>query len=324
MSKIYADYILVNQGEIFKITKNSENANALPILHPQPLGTCYCSLLNAIDKLENYVAQFKNKYCNISNIDQLNLNTIIRDLKKISPYFEILSIDLNSSSNMDINKLNHILEYTIMILKKADAYYNDLKNGKQTFGLPSMTIIQSADKTTYFKSYNITNILNLLYVSAYTLFNNKYHLKKCLYCGKYFVTTKGQTRFCDNPSPINPLKTCKQIPKMIYNDDDDDKIPETDLSRSIYSLEPIYCRIKTNFYDSNKKETDNEKKEFIMQNRKYFMTIVKKLKKEIKGSSEANSKYLIKVYSDFLATVEHNLKLSSKQFKVDPPKYKLK
>ena len=175
--------------------------------------------------------------------------------------------------------------------------------------------------TEFYERYSINNLRDLLNVSIYALVKNGYHLKKCNYCGKYFVTKRGQTRFCSNPSPINPSKTCKEIPKRIYNSNDENIITESDLSKAIYSLEPQYCRVKTIFYDSYKREVDIAKKDLIIQNRQKFMNIVRKLKKEIRGSNNSNYNSLIKIYSNFLNNVEGNLKLNPKQFNIVEPTY---
>lgn len=319
MENDYANYTLLNKGEVLTYTIGKGKLKSLNI---QPFGTCYCSLLNNVYKLENFFTKFKKDYSNRKDVDKKFIKNIVQNLKIINPYFEVLGIELTKTKNID--EINHILEYTIMILKKSDNFYYDLKMGNQSFGLPAMSV-QSNNGNEYFKSYSIKNIRELMQLCSYILFHNKFHLKKCNYCGRYFVTRRNQTRFCNNPSPVNPRKTCREIPKRIYNDnyDDENTISESPIFKAIYELEPLYIKIKTNFYDSCKRENNKKQKEYIKLNRKEFMRIAKTFKKKIKGNSPINRDTLIKNYSEFLGNIYNNLKAKPKIFKVEEPKIKL-
>lgn len=57
---------------------------------------------------------------------------------------------------------------------------------------------------------NNDNIYGILYITLFQLvLNNKYLIKKCKNCGKYFITDNPRINYCDNI--FQESQTCKDI-----------------------------------------------------------------------------------------------------------------
>lgn len=63
-----------------------------------------------------------------------------------------------------------------------------------------------------FEYYEVDNLQTLLKMDFYRALGAGHVIRRCGYCRRYFLLTKGyHTRYCDNPSPDNPKYTCAQL-----------------------------------------------------------------------------------------------------------------
>ena len=333
------NYSYSKDGEFIKDYKNisqlkADNAPFYMI----PLGTIYCSILNSKFELQEYLNNFNLKYSYTFRTDIKiffnSLITINKDIVKISPFLNVITISLlklleiilvmpyNKVENLykaykkDINK---IFNNTINSITEAEDYYY----GNGTFSgydLPRMSIIpiKSGDTVELMNSFIINDIDDLLRASAHALFTQKYHLKKCHICGKYFTTKRGQTRFCDNPCPYNEKYTCRTLPKNLPLDEISEKYGDMQVNSKSLQVK----RINERFRSYAKREKNIETKNIILCNKKIFLEIINELRPMIR-KCEDNKKidYYTKIYENFLNEVDNNLKKSPPNYIIKRPKY---
>ena len=71
-----------------------------------------------------------------------------------------------------------------------------------------------AEKDTYeiFEYYEATQLQTLLKMDFYKALSAGHVVRRCEYCGRYFLLTKGyHTKYCDKPNPKYPEFTCAQL-----------------------------------------------------------------------------------------------------------------
>lgn len=97
---------LINEnGKIFEVTKN------LPKIEKQPLGTCFCSLINSTTDFKKFITE--NKFVNNYELDKRTYSEFIKKLLKINPYFRIFSLELCNNTF----KINRILSKRVFSVK---------------------------------------------------------------------------------------------------------------------------------------------------------------------------------------------------------------
>lgn len=304
----------------------------------QPLGTCLCSLLNSIDALEKLDDDIKNnisKYI-ISNDVATNLSLIYKKLISISKYFYITEFEFYNcmanikkaiQENTNTNIYNIYQENINYVLSQFIGQIMEIMNfikskHRSTIYIPSSIVNCKFGNTVnngLQYTYHVANIYDLLRVSYYQILISRIHIRKCSYpnCTKYFITTRGQTRYCENPCPDNPSETCRSIKKNINHNLDCE-----DWEINLSDLEKQLNRIRTRFYDNiNNKNITQRKREVIFNNKEKLKEIVKELKRRIKGNSSKERMYYLKIYEEFLNEVETNLNLSPSVFKIKKPNY---
>lgn len=333
------NYIHSKDGEILKQYENiSQLKEDYSSFNMIPLGIIYCSLLNSKSKLQEYIDNFNLNYSFTPSTDieffLKSIYSINKDIIKISPYFKIITISLikllsniTSMSYPEINNryisykkdINKIFTDTINSITEAENYYYG--NGKfSSYDLPQMSIIpvKSSNNIELMHSFIINTIDELLRASAYALFTQKYHLKKCNICEKFFTTTRGQTRFCDNPCPYNENYTCRTIPKNLPLDENMES--HGDMIVNSYFLQ--VKRINERYRSIAKREKDINTQKEILNNKKKFLKIINELRPRIrKGESKEKIDYYAKIYKNFLDEVDTNLKLFPPNYILKKPKY---
>lgn len=270
-----------------------------------------------------------------SNIKD-NIQFIFNELNKISPYFIFAQNDfikcmadiIEEFRNGNINNVNEIYKYhlnktlkgVIATINLAIAYEKNKVNG---FHVPSARVTCNINKEKNFSirySYVIDTLEHFITVSYYQLKLNKLYFMQCAYpnCNKYFVASRGQERFCTNPCPDNPDKTCRSIDRRHKNNDDNWENWEDRLA----VLESLYNKLKERFRYEKEKCSNNREKEKIYNNREKFKEYVQDLKRLIRGATieEKRNQYL-KIYEEFLNEVEEQIK-TSKKFIIKKPSYK--
>lgn len=344
-SNSFFEYIYTDNGEAFMRNTFENKRKPKQSITMLPLGTCYCSLLNAKPELYRYIEEFRDKYKKIKILEKSTISTILNDLIKISPYFEVLELsfmELKFSSGNTILKcdIEDIFEYIGEIMEQPDNYYYILtddyddtveksikRNKIKSYAIPSVSVIDIYvnKKREIMHSYTIKNVQDLLFASAYELFNAKYHLKKCLYCGKYFTSKVGQTKFCNYPNPIDPSKTCREITKCIKDNNNSDIIFDKKWVSEIYELD-YFCNntLRGRFRDCANIEKNEEKKRLILENKAKFSKIKAKLRKQVISSDKSNRNYYLNIYKRFVNQIDQNTKSTPKNFIVEEPNFKNK
>lgn len=124
--------------------------------------------------------------------------------------FELPSCRIHSGY-MEKNKF-----YLLKDTNKSDSsasILNDLKKKKNLL---------------YLKAYDIINIQDFFNVYLDYFINNSFVLRKCRNCGKYFIpSSRSDSKYCDNVSPQNPSKTCRDIGSKLFYKDKRDSNPVT-------------------------------------------------------------------------------------------------
>lgn len=62
------------------------------------------------------------------------------------------------------------------------------------------------------EAYTTDQLLMLLKIDFYRALTAGHIIRRCEYCGRYFLLTRAyHTKYCDNPAPDNPKYTCAQM-----------------------------------------------------------------------------------------------------------------
>ena len=68
------------------------------------------------------------------------------------------------------------------------------------------------DEYQIFEYYEVYNLQTFLKMDFYRALGAGHVIRKCEYCGRYFLLTKGyHTKYCDQPNPQHPEFTCAQL-----------------------------------------------------------------------------------------------------------------
>lgn len=107
--------------------------------------------------------------------------------------------------------------------------------------------------------YKSKNIFSALYITLYHLtFITNTYIKKCKNCGKYFLSNKNNTVYCDNIFEDN--KTCKQVGSKLTQKKKENNNPVYQKYRSIYAKKAMNARRNSDI-DSVQKHYEEWKKE---------------------------------------------------------------
>lgn len=302
----------------------------------KPLGTCFCALLNSLEDLKNFKKEFNSNVNNyiISNDFSKSVISVYNKITNISEYFRITrfafkkctskinkNISNNDFTSIYVKEINDILKHIIDSIEYAKY---DIKEREHKFLIfPTTFIRYNYNKKKFLEiqyTYIVQDIIELLRVSYYQLILNKIYIKQCKYpnCHKYFVSSRGQTRYCENSCPDNQTKTCRSIRKTI----DRNTEKQESWEKQFDELEKKLNKIRTRFYDNiHKKSINTKEKEIINNNYIKLKKIVSELKRYIKGNTGNKREYYLKIYAEFLNEVENNLNLSPSVFKIKKPKY---
>lgn len=335
-------YVYANGIEkTFEIHSKYSNNEKIPIDN-KDVGTCFCSLLNSKDKVialkNEFIKTYISKYS--SKVELINIKEIIdstyNKLVDINKYFIILSNKFNKLSKESqmttrLDKLEIIYNnYMQDIVKLLDSIistitsFENISSNRLSFNeikIPYcyMTSI-SEDNKSYKYTYTLYTLDDLLAVSFYILSNDKYYLKQCKYpnCNKFFVTKTKQSRFCTNPCPADPSKTCKTIRKKAnYN------LKVSYWEDELVALDKQVNSIRQFFNYYIKKSNNQREIKMLQTNKENFTDTIQTLKKYIKGCTDNDRiNIYLKICKDFVIEVKSNQKLPKPIFKVKKPKYK--
>ena len=145
-----------------------------------------------------------------------------------------------------------ILEHTFTLNIAFDSNYDDYKDDRN-FKREMTEIINSQDsevnkyesllasferhgkKTTAIKKLTFSNGLDVFDCILFDMIEKNINLKQCPNCGKYFVSTHPYTIYCDNISPQDESKTCREYGKYRDYLEKNRTDEATKLYRSIYN-----------------------------------------------------------------------------------------
>ncbi len=277
---------------------------------------------NKLVSINSYFTILYNKFSKIRNESQKT--NIFNDFNELSKkYFHFTKESLIKQRlkyyNGYMKDTIKILDYIINIITS----FEDISSNRLSFkdiNIPScyMTSI-SDDNKSYKYTYTIYTLDDLLAISFYILSNNKYYLKQCKYpnCNKFFVAKTKQSRFCTNPCPAAPSKTCRNIRKKVNHD--------LDMESWEMELDALYKDVNSSreFFNYYIRKSNNQREiKMLQRNKDIFTTALKDLKQFIKGCTNDNKrKIYIKIYKNFVNEIRNNQKLPKPILKVKKPKY---
>lgn len=188
-------------------------------------------------------------YTGETDINKFEINTFYPyiEIEKLAKkyYYEIKS-DLEHGQKLfsefidytfNINKIEDIKDFSNRIRfyiyytshsKKIDKFINNsfsIENGFKFKANKNFDATTENDLINFFKSTpsidvdpdytsNNDNIYGILYITLFQfVLNNKYLIKKCKNCGKYFITDNSRINYCDNI--FKGSQTCKDIGNQI-------------------------------------------------------------------------------------------------------------
>ena len=121
-----------------------------------------------------------------------------------STYLFALQNDTIVAQNHVINTSSEEIKPNIILLNDL---YNDFFDNSD-FDLNEEIEKHNIRFLHHYKCNDIVEILNVLF---YQMLNSKSRINKCKNCKKYFIPRfKSNEKYCDNASPQNPEKTCKE------------------------------------------------------------------------------------------------------------------
>ena len=135
--------------------------------------------------------------------------------------------------------IRFFIDYYLSTLKKMDpdnyaamlyAYLNDPRAAEKMIATPlnggglysssdpvmlsfvPRQVEPDVDEYQIFEYYEAYNLQTLLKMDFYRALGAGHVIRRCEYCGRYFLLTKGyHTKYCDQPNPKHPQFTCGQL-----------------------------------------------------------------------------------------------------------------
>ena len=149
-----------------------------------------------------YYSYEESKRLFLFNVIENPINDFIFPTSKVEPKIKIK------------NKYINIWDF-----KGKYLYKNNTKNKFERRKI--LTDYISKNSIELFVTYQIHTIKELLTISFIEILKNNLTINKCQNCGKYFIPeSRSDEKYCNNPSPQNPDKTCKEYgAKKKYRDE---------------------------------------------------------------------------------------------------------
>jgi hypothetical protein len=235
-------------------------------------------------------------------INKLYSFSMVKEL--FEKYFEEIKNDSKRGQRLlsdfvdyifNINNIEEIKDFTTKIrfyiyynshTKKLDRFINNYFSIPQGFSFRTISDIKVStekDLINFFKSapnYDIEpnysssndNIYGILYVTLFQfVLNNKYLIKKCKNCGKYFITDNPRINYCNNS--FKGKQTCRDIGNQIAQRIKQENDIVYGKYRKIYAKKAMLVKRNPDI-DVYKKDYENWKKEA-----KNFMDAIRNEKK---------------------------------------------
>lgn len=258
--KVIRSYILDLKQDEEILLKHLRNLDELPSLMDKYIER----LINSIINYKNYF----DLYFGISDFSEL------KD-KDISYFQSLFGIDFEIPRH--IIYATYEKDSIIYPLKNlAFSIYREGKKNNKKFNkltdifsyeniLNETNRINNNNDIIYLKEYEVNSLKDILNIYFNYFIQENIYIKKCANCGKYFIpTSRTDEKYCNNPSPQNPNKTCKEYgAKKAYRDE----IKSTPL-KSEHNKTSQFYRMRIN-RAKNEKEKALYKKKFDIYKEKY-------------------------------------------------------
>lgn len=133
--------------------------------------------------------------------------------------FNFIKFFLSSLRKLDANNYAMALD-DFFNHPRADKFIANPVRGTGLFTANDQVIIRHMPRETFegsgeyriYQYYEVESLQALLKMDFYKALEAGYIIRKCEYCGRYFLLKKGyKTKYCDNPAPDNPKYTCAQL-----------------------------------------------------------------------------------------------------------------
>lgn len=133
--------------------------------------------------------------------------------------FNFIKFFLSSTEKMNADSYASAL-YDFFNFPRADKMIANPMRGTGLFTANDQVIMRHMPRETFkgsgeykiYQYYEVESLQALLKMDFYKALDTGYIIRKCEYCGRYFLLKKGyHTKYCDNPAPDNPKYTCAQL-----------------------------------------------------------------------------------------------------------------
>lgn len=215
----------------------------------------------------------------IEEIRYMYLNILITIFNSISFYNKeqlIMPLKTDTTINNSLkNFYKREFENTNYLeIPRSQMNYEIVKGNELIISEEIQKIASSKDKEIV-TSYDIENIKDFCCVNIKYFIDNKIRLSCCTNCGKYFIPDKrSDTKYCNNISPQNPNKTCKEISaQTIYRES-----LKSDLIKKEYTKTDQYYRTR-----KNRAKNEKEQEKITKRSNKFKEDYKRQSKKHKKG-----------------------------------------
>ncbi len=209
-------YIVYDNKEKFTISSTALGIEE-DIGKTNELASLFLTLLNLKDgdfqNLEDYIEPLKG----IIPLEHKPYNIEKAILFKTKIYIEDI-ISNNYDKKYEIFKITCELGYFKVItpyehhdFKKISEKRNINIKKYSSENLSYIYKYLKENKIKTFTTYEITELEDFVVATLSEIFKRGKTIKKCKNCGKYFIPKRSDALYCDNPSPQNPEKTCKEF-----------------------------------------------------------------------------------------------------------------
>ena len=133
--------------------------------------------------------------------------------------FNFIKFFLSSLNKLDANNYAMALD-DLFNHPRAEKFIANPVEGSGYFTANDPVILRHMPRETFegsgeykiYQYYEVESLQALLKMDFYKALETGYIIRKCEYCGRYFLLKKGyHTKYCDNPAPDNPKYTCAQL-----------------------------------------------------------------------------------------------------------------
>lgn len=189
---------------------------------------------------------------------------LIKSYQKFSEYMGIFWFGADSLANVNSNIEDPLSEEMFALVKKdADRMYPVFGKKCSSRRVKKTEQYEIRERTTF----NIQIPIQVLEFEYCRMRKTGRILKKCANCGRYFVAKDRKTIFCNNPSPQNPDRSCKEMGPQIRRQQ----------KREIYTIEKQYHREYTSKAMAAKRARDKGESD------DHFYDEMRRLSEEHKG-----------------------------------------